>query len=118
MDISTIIYNHFKNESIETIREVYFLHIKYERSYVFLFKAILEIKNKYPKAYDFVAEYRKWVLNEIYKLIVKIKENLTIVDAFLLIFIIDGQVLDRVNVDYTENAEIKLNYFFRCIELI
>ena len=47
--------------AIDKLKKLYYLHTDVEGPYYLLFKAIFEIKNSYPKAYQTTVRYRTWL---------------------------------------------------------
>ena len=47
--------------AIDKLKKLYYLHTDLEGPYYLLFKAIFEIKNSYPKAYQTAMRYRTWL---------------------------------------------------------
>ncbi len=47
--------------AIDKLKKLYFLHTDLEGLYYLLFKAVFEIKNSYPHAYQTAVRYRTWL---------------------------------------------------------
>lgn len=77
----------------EKLRRIYFLHVSLEGYYHLPLKAIFEIKTRYPKAYQIVVEYRKWLVKEICDLLLGTHAHATQVDAEMFLFVVDGALL-------------------------
>ncbi|EXB25787.1 tetR family transcriptional regulator [Acinetobacter baumannii 1437282] len=69
------------------------------------FKAIFEIKKRYPSAYQIVVKYRNWLLEEIYMLLLTNNENATKKDAHLFLFVVDGGIILLLGNDKGGNPE-------------
>ncbi len=52
--------------AIDKLKKLYDLHTDVKGPYYLLFKAIFEIKNSYPHAYQTAVRYRTWLIDEIY----------------------------------------------------
>jgi len=77
-----------------------------------LFKAIFEIKILYPEAYQIVIQYRKWLVKQILALLLKLKSTVTIEDANMFLFIIDGSIVKLLG---ASEEKTSLDYFFLMI---
>jgi len=62
-----------------------------------LFKAIFEIKQLYPDAYQVVIEYRQWLVQEILELLSGMETHLLKPDVDLFLFMIDGTMVQLLS---------------------
>ena len=77
----------------DKLREIYLLHADLNSPYHLLFKAIFEIEQLYPHAYQVVLEYREWLVQEILELLSGMEMSLLKPDVDLFLFMIDGAVV-------------------------
>lgn len=56
--------------------------------YHLIFKVIFEIKIRYPDAYAIVLEYRSWLIEEVYQLLLVAHANASKVDAEMFLFVV------------------------------
>ncbi|ENW93256.1 TetR/AcrR family transcriptional regulator [Acinetobacter dispersus] len=85
------VINTHKNLSVhEKLTRIFDLHANLDGSYHLLFKAIFEIEKRYPDAYQIVVEYRNWLIEEVYKLLLVDHVNASEVDAQMFLFVVDG----------------------------
>ncbi|USP42371.1 TetR/AcrR family transcriptional regulator [Acinetobacter sp. XS-4] len=96
---------------VEKLRKIYFLHADLDGLYHLPFKAIFEIAKTHPKAYQLVIDYRNWLINEIYKLLLTANENATKPDAHMFLFVIDGAIVQLLDSNSVDDRERLLNYF-------
>lgn len=61
---------------------------------IYCLKAIFEIKSRYPDAYAIVLEYRSWLVEEVYQLLLVAHANASKVDAEMFLFVMDGAVVE------------------------
>lgn len=83
----------------DKLKKLYYLHTDLEGMYYLLFKAIFETKLTYPKAYIIVVRYRIWLLNEIYRQLIKLKTDATFQDAKLFLYMIEGAIIQLLSSD-------------------
>ncbi|WP_375037947.1 TetR/AcrR family transcriptional regulator [Acinetobacter sp. RW6] len=103
--VLSIIYVQKDLSLVEKLRKIYFLHADLDGLYHLPFKAIFEIAKTHPRAYQVVIEYRNWLINEIYNLLLKTNANAAKQDAHMFLFVIDGamvQLLDPTKPDERE----------------
>ncbi len=79
--------------------------------YYLLFKAMFETKLSYPKAYITAVRYRKWLLNEIYSQLIKLKTDATFQDAKLFLYMIEGAIIQLLSSDGAIDREKVLDCF-------
>jgi len=89
----------------DKLKELYLLHTDLEGLYYLLFKAILEIKLTYSKAYQVAIKYRTWLINEIYSQLIKLKTDTTFQDAKLFLYMIEGAIIQLLSSDGKDNRE-------------
>ncbi len=75
------------------------------------FKAIFEIAKTHPKAYQVVVEYRNWLINEIYNLLLTTNANAAKQDAHMFLFVIDGAMVQLLDPNKQDERERLLEYF-------
>lgn len=92
------VINTHKNLSVhEKLTRIFDLHANLDGSYHLLFKAIFEIEKRYPDAYQIVVEYRSWLIEEVYKLLLVGHENVSKVDAQMFLFVVDGAMVQLLS---------------------
>lgn len=96
---------------IEKLKQIFLVHTDLHGDYFLLFKAIFEIKNEFPEAYNFVLTYRSWLINEVFELIQLIKGKASKHDALLLLYIIDGTLTQLISTDNVDDKDRIFNYF-------
>jgi AcrR family transcriptional regulator len=110
-EVISIIYVQKELTVIEKLRKIYFLHANLDGLYHLPFKAIFEIAKTHPKAYQVVIEYRNWLINEIYNLLLTINPNALKQDAHMFLFVIDGAMVQLLDVNSVDDRERLLDYF-------
>ena len=111
-EVLAIIYSCQHLMAADKLREIYFLHADLNSPYHLLFKAIFEIEQLYPIAYQVVIEYREWLVQEILELLSGMEMSLLKPDVDLFLFMIDGamiQLLSGFEVDRDEIWAISTN---------
>ncbi|MDC5091327.1 TetR/AcrR family transcriptional regulator [Acinetobacter baumannii] len=83
--------------AIDKLKKLYFLHTDVEGPYYLLFKAIFEIKNSYPNAYQSAVRYRTWLINEIYSQLRIFKPDTSFTDAKLFLYIVEGIIIQLLS---------------------
>ncbi|VCW43197.1 hypothetical protein BANRA_03545 [Acinetobacter baumannii] len=96
---------------IEKFRKIYYLHADLDGLYHLPFKAIFEIAKTHPKAYQVVVEYRNWLINEIYNLLLTTNANAAKQDAHMFLFVIDGAMVQLLDPNKQDERERLLEYF-------
>lgn len=92
-EVFSIIHRNNGLTVYEKLNRIYVLHVNLEGLYHLPFKAIFEIEKRYPKAYKIVVNYRKWLLNQIYKLLLTNSANASEKDAHMFLFVVDGAMV-------------------------
>ncbi|USE81870.1 TetR/AcrR family transcriptional regulator [Acinetobacter tibetensis] len=110
-EVISIIYVNKELSMVEKLRKIFFLHANIEGFYNLPFKAIFEISKLYPKAYQLVIEYRNWLMNEIYNLLLTTNSNALKQDAHLFLFVIDGAMVQLLDPNKPDERERLLEYF-------
>ncbi|MDP9802272.1 TetR/AcrR family transcriptional regulator [Acinetobacter calcoaceticus] len=110
-EVISIIYVQKELTVIEKLRKIYFLHANLDGLYHLPFKAIFEIAKTHPKAYQVVIEYRNWLIKEIYNLLLTINPNALKQDAHMFLFVIDGAMVQLLDVNSVDDRERLLDYF-------
>ncbi|MGE8549583.1 MAG: TetR/AcrR family transcriptional regulator, partial [Acinetobacter calcoaceticus] len=106
------ISNSYREQMVlDKLKEIYFLHADLNGFYHLPFKAIFEIEKLYPKAYKVVIEYRTWLINEIYKLLLTIKTTASMKDAHMFLFVIDGAMVQLLSKNSVDERDKLLDYF-------
>ncbi|MBJ9720377.1 TetR/AcrR family transcriptional regulator [Acinetobacter calcoaceticus] len=95
----------------DKLKQIYFLHADLEGFYRLPFKAIFEIEKLYPAAYKVVSDYRKWFVQEIYKLLLTVKVTATLEDAYMFLFVIDGAMVQLLSANKIDERDKLLDYF-------
>ncbi|MNZ14618.1 hypothetical protein D3C78_315460 [compost metagenome] len=75
------------------------------------FKAIFEIAKTHPKAYQVVIDYRNWLINEIYNLLLTTNANASKQDSHMFLFVIDGAMVQLLDPSKPDERERLLEYF-------
>ncbi|MCU4349346.1 TetR/AcrR family transcriptional regulator; helix-turn-helix transcriptional regulator [Acinetobacter lactucae] len=110
-EVISIIYVQKELTLLEKLRKIYFLHADLDGLYHLPFKAIFEIAKTHPKAYQLVIDYRNWLINEIYNLLLTTNENASKPDAHMFLFVIDGAMVQLLDVNSVDDRERLLEYF-------
>jgi AcrR family transcriptional regulator len=110
-EILSIIYVQKDLTLVEKLRKIYFLHADLEGLYHLPFKAIFEIAKTHPKAYQTVIDYRNWLINEIYNLLLTTNANASKQDAHMFLFVIDGAMVQLLDPNKPDERERLLEYF-------
>ncbi|WP_284115042.1 TetR/AcrR family transcriptional regulator [Acinetobacter pittii] len=115
-EVMSIIHIQKDLSLVEKLRKIFYLHADLDGLYHLPFKAIFEIAKTHPKAYQSVVDYRNWLINEIYNLLLKSNENALKQDAHMFLFVIDGALVQLLDPDKPDEREKLLKYFL--IQLI
>ena len=115
-DVFALIYMRKDLSWLEKLKEIYFLHTDLNGHYHLPFKAIFEIEKVYPKAYQVVVEYRNWLISEIYNLLLIGKSTVSIKDAHMFLFVIDGAMVQLLDPDKAGERERLLDYFLMSLD--
>ncbi|MBJ9705395.1 TetR/AcrR family transcriptional regulator [Acinetobacter calcoaceticus] len=110
-EVISIIYVQKELTVIEKLRKIYFLHANLDGLYHLPFKAIFEIAKTHPKAYQVVIDYRNWLINEIYNLLLTANVDALKQDAHMFLFVIDGAMVQLLDVNSVDDTERLLDYF-------
>lgn len=92
-DVLAMIYSCRHYTAVDKLTEIYLLHADLNSPYHLLFKAIFEIEKLYPQAYQAVIEYREWLVEEVYQLLLVANLNASKIDAEMFLFVVDGAVV-------------------------
>ncbi|WPP70823.1 TetR/AcrR family transcriptional regulator [Acinetobacter pittii] len=114
-EVLAIIYSHRYPNSQDKLKEIFLLHVDLNSFYHLLFKAIFEIKLLYPKAYQMAIEYRKWLLRELFDLIFSLETSSLKPDADIVLFMIDGAMVQLLDSNKADEREKLLDYFYQKI---
>ncbi|EXI39920.1 transcriptional regulator [Acinetobacter baumannii] len=109
--VSSILSTNLKNQNLDKLKEIYFLHADLKSYYHLIFKAIFEIEKMYPQAYRVVIKYREWLINTILEILLNIKSSVSIEEARLLIYIIDSSIIQSLVNDEIDHREYIWSYF-------
>jgi AcrR family transcriptional regulator len=109
--VISIIYVEKQLTVIEKLRKIYFLHADLDGLYHLPFKAIFEIAKTHPNAYQLVIDYRNWLINEIYKLLLTTNGNALKQDAHMFLFVIDGAMVQLLDPNKSDERERLLEYY-------
>ncbi|MBJ9721943.1 TetR/AcrR family transcriptional regulator [Acinetobacter calcoaceticus] len=99
----------------EKLKKIFFLHTNLVGNYYLLFRAIFEIEKLYPKAYQVVVEYRNWLINEIYILLLNTIPNASKKDAYMFLFVIDGAMVQLLGDNSVDDRDVLLEYVLKSI---
>ncbi|XZT09166.1 TetR/AcrR family transcriptional regulator [Acinetobacter baumannii] len=97
--------------AIDKLKKLYYLHTDLEGPYYLLFKAIFEIKNSYPIAYQTAMRYRTWLKNEIYSQLRVLNADASFTDAKLFVYLVEGTIIQLLSSDGAIEREKMLDYF-------
>ncbi|XZU99932.1 TetR/AcrR family transcriptional regulator [Acinetobacter baumannii] len=103
--------------AIDKLKKLYFLHTDIEGPYYLLFKAVFEIKNSYPNAYQTAVRYRTWLKNEIYSQLRTLKSDVSFTDAKLFLYMVEGTIIQLLSSGGVDERERLLNYFLGLSDL-
>ncbi|MYM79120.1 TetR family transcriptional regulator [Acinetobacter baumannii] len=98
---------------IDKLKKLYFLHTDIEGPYYLLFKAIFEIKNSYPNAYQSAVRYRTWLKNEIYSQLRLLKPDVSFTDAKLFLYMVEGTIIQLLSSGGVSERESVFECFLR-----
>lgn len=104
-EVFVLIYRRKDLTVFEKLKRIFFLHADVEGLYHLLFKAIFEIEKRYPNAYQIVVEYRSWLIDEIYKLLLTSNVNASKQDAHVFLFVIDGAMVQLQGENSVDDRE-------------
>ncbi|QBM41718.1 TetR/AcrR family transcriptional regulator [Acinetobacter baumannii] len=99
--------------TIDKLKNLYFVHTDVEGPYYLLFKAIFEIKNSYPKAYQTAVRYRTWLKNEIYSQLRLLKPDVSFTDAKLFLYMVEGTIIQLLSSGGVSERESVFECFLR-----
>ncbi|HAV5934706.1 TPA: TetR/AcrR family transcriptional regulator [Acinetobacter baumannii] len=99
--------------AIDKLKKLYFLHTDIEGPYYLLFKAVFEIKNSYPKAYQTAVRYRTWLKNEIYSQLRLLKPDASFTDAKLFLYMVEGTIIQLLSSGGVSERESVFGCFLR-----
>ncbi|MEE1853466.1 TetR family transcriptional regulator [Acinetobacter baumannii] len=99
--------------AIDKLKKLYFLHTDVEGPYYLLFKAVFEIKNSYPNAYQSAVRYRTWLKNEIYSQLRLLKPDVSFTDAKLFLYMVEGTIIQLLSSGGVSERESVFEYFLR-----
>jgi len=97
--------------AIDKLKKLYNLHTDLEGPYYLLFKAIFEIKNSYPNAYQTAMRYRTWLKNEIYSQLRVLNADASFTDAKLFVYMVEGTIIQLLSSDGALEREKMLERF-------
>ncbi|MDC4704803.1 TetR/AcrR family transcriptional regulator [Acinetobacter baumannii] len=103
--------------AIDKLKNLYFLHTDLEGLYYLLFKAVFEIKNSYPNAYQTAVRYRTWLRNEIYSQLRTLKPDASFTDAKLFLYMVEGTIIQLLSSGGVDERERLLDYFLGLSDL-
>ncbi|MDD9318129.1 TetR/AcrR family transcriptional regulator [Acinetobacter lactucae] len=112
-EVLAIIYSHRYPTANDKLKEIFLLHVDLNSFYFLLFKAIFEIKLLYPRAYQMAIDYRKWLLRELFELIFSLETSALKPDAKMILFMIDGALIQLLDPNKAEEREKLLDCFLK-----
>jgi AcrR family transcriptional regulator len=115
-EVLAIVYSHRYPTAADKLKEIVRLHVDLNSFYFLLFKAIFELKLLYPRAYQMALEYRKWLLKELFDLIFSLESRGLKPDANMILFMIDGAIIQLLDPNKAEKMEKLLDYFLSALE--
>ncbi|MEO4176252.1 TetR/AcrR family transcriptional regulator [Acinetobacter pittii] len=110
-EVLAIVYSHRYPTAADKLKEIVRLHVDLNSFYFLLFKAIFELKLLYPRAYRMAIEYRKWLLKELFDLIFSLESRGLKADANMILFMIDGAIIQLLDPNKASEREKLLDYF-------
>ncbi len=110
-EVLAIVYSHRYPTAADKLKEIVRLHVDVNSLYHLLFKAIFELKLLYPQAYRMAIEYRKWLLKELFDLIFSLESRGLKPDANMILFMIDGAIIQLLDPNKASERETLLDYF-------
>ncbi|MCG6036783.1 TetR/AcrR family transcriptional regulator [Acinetobacter baumannii] len=116
--VFSILYSYQELMVLDKLKQIYFFHTNLEGFYRLPFKAIFEIEKLYPNAYKVVIDYRNWLINEIYKLLLTLKSTASVQDAHMFLFVIDGAMVQLVGQNQIDERDKLLDYFLLMISSV
>ncbi|HAV5498239.1 TPA: TetR/AcrR family transcriptional regulator [Acinetobacter baumannii] len=99
--------------AIDKLKKLYFLHTDIKGPYYLLFKAVFEIKNSYPNAYQSAVRYRTWLKNEIYSQLRIFKPDASFTDAKLFLYMVEGTIIQLLSSGGVSEQEGVFECFLR-----
>ncbi|RTQ34184.1 TetR/AcrR family transcriptional regulator [Acinetobacter baumannii] len=99
--------------AIDKLKKLYFLHTDLEGPYYLLFKAVFEIKNSYPNAYQTAVRYRTWLKNEIYSQLRTLNADVSFTDAKLFLYMVEGTIIQLLSSGGVSEREGVFECFLR-----
>ncbi|MCU4580931.1 TetR/AcrR family transcriptional regulator [Acinetobacter gyllenbergii] len=96
-EVRSILYANKNLSGRERLKRIFFLHADLEGMYHLLFRAVFEIKARYPNAYEMVVEYRNWLIREIYMLLARTDIHAAKADAQMFLFVVDGAMVQLLS---------------------
>ncbi|QCP26133.1 TetR/AcrR family transcriptional regulator [Acinetobacter baumannii] len=99
--------------AIDKLKKLYYLHTDIEGPYYLLFKAVFEIKNSYPNAYQSAVRYRTWLKNEIYSQLRLLKPDVSFTDAKLFLYMVEGTIIQLLSSGGVSEREGLFECFLR-----
>ncbi len=115
-EVLAIVYSHRYPTAADKLKEIVRLHVDVNSLYHLLFKAIFELKLLYPRAYQMALEYRKWLLKELFDLIFSLESRGLKPDANMILFMIDGAIIQLLDPNKASGKEQLLDYFLNALE--
>ncbi|EJD6088248.1 TetR/AcrR family transcriptional regulator [Acinetobacter baumannii] len=103
--VVAMVEHDLSTSAIDKLKKLYFLHTDIEGPYYLLFKAIFEIKNSYPNAYQTAVRYRTWLKNEIYSQLRLLKPDVSFTDAKLFLYMVEGTIIQLLSTDHADERE-------------
>ncbi|OCY34584.1 TetR family transcriptional regulator [Acinetobacter pittii] len=114
-EVLAIVYSHRYPTAADKLKEIVRLHVDVNSLYHLLFKAIFELKLLYARAYRMAVEYRKWLLKELFDLIFSLESRGLKPDANMILFMIDGVIIQLLVPNKASEKEQLLDYFLNAL---
>ncbi|MDC5526937.1 TetR/AcrR family transcriptional regulator [Acinetobacter baumannii] len=115
--VVAMVEHDLSTSAIDKLKKLYFLHTDIEGPYYLLFKAVFEIKNSYPNAYQTAVRYRTWLKNEIYSQLRTLKPDASFTDAKLFLYMVEGTIIQLLSSGGVDERERLLDYFLGLSDL-
>ncbi|WP_151748301.1 TetR/AcrR family transcriptional regulator [Acinetobacter lactucae] len=110
-EVLAIIYSSRYRTSSDKIKGIIVLHVNFNSLYHLLLKAIFEIKQIYPQAYQMAVEYRKWLLRELFDLVFSLENSTLKADANMVLNLIDGLMFQILSSNRLDERDVVVGRF-------
>lgn len=91
-------------KELDKLQEIYFLHVDLKNHYHLLFKALFEIKKKYPNAFEVILDYREWLVDALVDFFSEIN-GFNQREANFFLYLIDGSIVYMLDYRVSNNKK-------------